>query len=231
MSLIRILEAEIMDTEEDALEYDSIPNDDVNRLFVQQCLLLVPERGKVLDVGTGTAKIPILLARARPGLKITGTDMSKEMLRLGAKNVKIAGVGGTVELKLVDAKHSDFEEGEFDAIISNSIVHHIPAPRDFFREVARIGSRDAGYLFKDLLRPATIEALDSLVRQHASDCNEYQRRLFRNSLHAALTVAEVKEFVEGAGIEGCSIEQTSDRHWTLTRPFHFSQRVGMVDSL
>ena len=40
--------------------------------------------------------------------------------------------------------------------------------------------------------------------------------LFRNSLHAALTLEEVKENSETVGLSNAEIKQTSDRHWTLT---------------
>jgi hypothetical protein len=47
-----------------------------------------------------------------------------------------------------------------------------------------------------------------------------QLGLFEASLHAALTLDEVKERVVAIGIPPSAVKMTSDRHWTLacTKP-------------
>ena len=44
---------------------------------------------------------------------------------------------------------------------------------------------------------------------------ENQRALFRASLCAALTVAEIAALVAPLGIPGSAVTMTSDRHWTI----------------
>jgi hypothetical protein len=39
--------------------------------------------------------------------------------------------------------------------------------------------------------------------------------MFRDSLHAALTVEEVRELVRDFGLSSDSVKATSDRHWTI----------------
>jgi len=43
--------------------------------------------------------------------------------------------------------------------------------------------------------------------------------LFRDSLHAAFTLNEVKEIVQNAGLEGVKVYQSSDLHWTAERKY------------
>ena len=108
-----------------------------------------------------------------------------------------------------------FTADSFDAVISNSLIHHIPNPRSAFAEMARI-LRPGGLLFvRDLLRPHSIAQLDRLVEQHAVGATDHQRVLFRDSLHAALTVDEVEEMLDGLALANLKIAQTSDRHWTV----------------
>ena len=75
--------------------------------------------------------------------------------------------------------------------------------------------RPGGLIFvRDLLRPESIEELRDLVDQHAEGANDHQRHLFADSLHAALTVEEVREMVAAFGFDAKTVTQTSDRHWT-----------------
>jgi hypothetical protein len=41
--------------------------------------------------------------------------------------------------------------------------------------------------------------------------------LFRASLHAALTLDEVRVAAREVGLDDVRVAMTSDRHWTLTR--------------
>lgn len=219
--LRRVLEPEVMDTAEEADDYDRMDHAEVNRLFVEDFLEV--DGGEqdgarlLLDAGTGPAHIPLLLARRLAGAKIVALDAAREMLRTGARRVAAARQGARIALCRGDAKRLPFAAGAFDSAFSNSIVHHLPDPVPFFAELARV-VRPAGTLFvRDLHRPRDEAELERLVAVHAAGAEPRQRRLFRDSLHAAFTVAEVEAMLDAAGIEGCRVARTSDRHWTAER--------------
>ena len=175
----------------------------------------LPADSRVLDVGTGTALIPIEIATRLPGLRITAIDLAEEMLVLGRKNVAAAGQADRITLQRIDAKDLAGPNAAFDAVVSNSIVHHIPQPLDVIREMARV-TRKGGLLFvRDLLRPDSKAELDRLVSQYAGDANDRQRQLFADSLHAALTLDEVADLLESIALPREAVQQTSDRHWTV----------------
>lgn len=220
--LPRTLEPEVMDTLDEAVDYDSMDHSEVNRLFADDFLVVASSRfsngeiGSILDVGTGTAQIPIEICRRRKDIKITAIDLAGHMLQLAQRNVIKAGVTAQVKLEHVDAKVLPWPNAAFDAVISNSIIHHIPEPRQAFREMVRV-LRPGGVLFiRDLMRPADREALDSIVARYAGDANDHQRQMFRDSLHAALTLEEVRRLLEDAGLPVAWVKQTSDRHWTIS---------------
>ena len=102
----------------------------------------------------------------------------------------------------------------FPAVMSNSIVHHIPDPRAVFTEIARVVMPGGTIFVRDLLRPADAATLRHLVDTYASDANEHQRKMFAESLHAALTVEEVRELASRLGFDPEGVRQTTDRHWT-----------------
>jgi hypothetical protein len=69
------------------------------------------------------------------------------------------------------------------------------------------------------MRPDSIETLEAIIEREAGDCSDYQRGLFRDSLHAAFTLEEVNELLQQAGLVGVNVYQSSDRHWTAEREF------------
>jgi ubiquinone/menaquinone biosynthesis C-methylase UbiE len=169
----------------------------------------------VLDVGTGTALIPIELARRGLPVRITAIDLAEEMLKVGRRNVAAAGLSDVIALELVDAKGLPYADASFDVVMSNSIVHHIPEPRGTLDEMLRV-LRPGGLLFvRDLSRPDSVEAVEEIVRMYAGSENERQQQLFRQSLHAALTVEEVAALLAEIGAPRDWVRQTSDRHWTI----------------
>lgn len=213
----RILEPEVMDTWEDAIEYDSMDFREVNTAFAEAAIAVGPPSGLILDAGTGTARIPIEIARKRPQWQIIAVDLSANMLKVGDRNVREAGLENRIQLDFIDAKKMPYPNGHFDAIISNSIVHHLPDPIPFFDELKRLLKPNGGLFLRDLMRPDDRATVDALVAAIGSEYNDYQTKLFRDSLHAAFTVAEIREMLDTAGLKGVKVYQSSDRHWTAER--------------
>ncbi|WP_437331225.1 class I SAM-dependent methyltransferase [Sorangium sp. So ce381] len=118
-------------------------------------------------------------------------------------------------LALVDAKALPEPDGTFSAVLSNSIVHHIPEPAQVLREMLRV-LRPGGLLFvRDLLRPEDEASITALVDTYAANDTAYQRALFDASLRAALSLDEVREMLRSLRIPPECAQVTSDRHWTL----------------
>ena len=91
--LPRVLETEAMDTAAEAADYDAMNHAEVNRRFVEELLAFAKwdctpraRRVRVLDVGTGTAQIPIELCRQAAGVHVTGVDLAAHMLQLGQRS-------------------------------------------------------------------------------------------------------------------------------------------------
>jgi ubiquinone/menaquinone biosynthesis C-methylase UbiE len=212
----RVLEPEVMDTPEDASDYDAMDHSAVNQRFAADFFLTCPNPGGVvLDVGTGTAQIPVEMCRQSPTVELVAVDLSAEMLKLAAGNVARAGVTSRVKVELVNARGLPYRDGEFAAVVSNSIIHHIPEPFTAFAEMHRVCRKDGTLFVRDLFRPDTDAELARLVNLYAAGANPHQRSLFTDSLRAALTVAEVQELVGRLGFPPVTVTATSDRHWTF----------------
>lgn len=212
--LERILEPEVMDTPEEAQDYDAMDHGEVNRLFVSDFLKHYEGDGIVLDLGTGTAQIPIELCRKSPTARVHAIDLAEHMLTLAAENVRRAGFQDRIRLQKVDAKGLPFPDHSFAAVMSNSIVHHIPMPSFVFAEIVRVTQPGGVIFIRDLSRPKSKEELNRIVRTYAGDANDHQQKMFADSLHAALTLDEVRALVREEGLDPEHVRQTSDRHWT-----------------
>jgi len=230
MPLARVLEPEVMDTAEEASDYDAMAHDEVNARFCEDLLAFTRGAGlagalRVVDVGTGTALIPIAMARRDASATIVAVDMAEHMLAVARTNVERAGLTARITLAKADAKGAPFADGAFDVVVSNSIVHHIPSPAVALAEMVRL-ARPGGALFvRDLVRPDNDADVALLVALHAAEPtglhgdartrHARQRDLFEASLRAALTLDEVRAAVAPLGVPAQAVTATSDRHWTL----------------
>ncbi len=216
--LTRVLEIEAMDTLDEALGYDSMDHAEVNRVFVDDLLEAGLPAGPILDLGTGTAQIPIeLCGRRLPddvARDILAIDMARHMLDLAMDNVRRARLTDRVRLQRIDAKQLPSAADSFAAVISNSIVHHIPNPSDVLAEAWRVLAPGGLMFVRDLLRPHDDRTVRHLVGAHASGATRHQRQMFDDSLRAALTVDELRALIAPFCPDASTVRATTDRHWT-----------------
>jgi ubiquinone/menaquinone biosynthesis C-methylase UbiE len=223
--LPRTLEPEVMDTEEEARDYDAMDHAEVNGRFVTDLLALRPEPREVLDVGTGTARIPIELCTRATGTKVVAIDLADAMLAVARENVKRAKLEERIVLEKRDAKGAGWPDGRFEVVMSNTILHHIPEPSDLVKEMWRLTAKGGVIFLRDLARPRSDTEVRALVTKYGGAApsqeprivaaHERQVKLFEASLHAALTLDEMRERVRPLGIPDDAVTMTSDRHWTL----------------
>ena len=240
MAIPRILEPEVMDSAQDAEDYDRMDHSQVNRVFVEDLLAAIQNSEfrmqnvesqhsnsafcilhselDVLDLGTGTAQIPIELCRRFADCRVLAVDAATSMLDLARYNLAAAGLTQRIQLAHVDAKKLPYKDGMFDIVMSNSIIHHIPEPLDVLREAVRVTQPSGLVFIRDLVRPDSAEQLAHQVATYAAECNDHQRQLFADSLHAALSLTEIRELVGQLGFAAATVQQTSDRHWTWSAP-------------
>jgi ubiquinone/menaquinone biosynthesis C-methylase UbiE len=227
--LERVLEQEVMDSEQDAQEYETFDNSAVNEQFVARALELAPVTGTVLDMGTGPGDIAILLAQRASGLRIVAIDLGEHMLAAARAKVRRAGLSDRIEITRADVKSTGLTRASFDMVISNSLVHHIPEPESFFAEMKRLARPDAAFFIKDLHRPATEGEHHRLVDTYAKGCTPYQRQTFSDSLRAGLIVSEVQAICARLDLPGLNVCRSSDRHWCAERRSGMSGRAAPRD--
>ncbi len=212
----RQLEPEVMDTTADARDYNAMDHSAVNQVFVTDFLATGFERGDVLDLGTGTALIPIELCRRSVNCRVMAIDLAVAMLDLARLNIEVAGLTQRIQLSQVDAKQMSFRDQMFDAVVSNSILHHLPRANSCLAEAVRVTKTGGRLFFRDLLRPESETRLQELVRIYAGKENQHSQQLFADSLRAAFSLQEVCAMIALLGFALDTVQATSDRHWTFS---------------
>ncbi len=227
MSLLpRTPEPEVMDSEQEARDYDAMDHADVNASFCVDLLAVRPRPHVVLDAGTGTALIAIELCRRTPEARVEAIDLAEHMLAQATRNVDQAGMARRIGLAKMDAKATRWPAGAFDTVFSNSLAHHVPDPLALFAELWRLVAAGGVLFVRDLARPDDVASVEALAERYAplrgldapsgvAPMHARQRALFVASLHAALTADEVRAMVVPLGIPAGAVRMTSDRHWTL----------------
>lgn len=207
-------EPELMDDPEQALAYATSDFADVNQGFVDRFVATFPQltAGRVIDLGCGPADIPLRLCRALPELEVLAVDGSPAMLELAKKAVNEEGLAERVELCEARLPDPALASKAWDAVVSNSLLHHLPDPAVLWSETKRLGKPGAPVLVIDLFRPESEAAAQKIVDD--ADCSDHPLlvRDFYNSLLAAFTVDEVRAQLDAAGLSQLSVEQISERH-------------------
>lgn len=77
--------------------------------------------GAVLDLGTGTGIIPILLEAKTPAEHLTGLEIQEESADMARRSVELNGLSGKINIVTGDIREADqiFKSASFDVITSN----------------------------------------------------------------------------------------------------------------
>jgi ubiquinone/menaquinone biosynthesis C-methylase UbiE len=212
--LERVLEPELMDDPDEAQSYNEMDHSEVNRRFVAELLACGELGNDVLDLGTGTALIPIELCQQHATCRVMASDAAVSMLDLARYNVAVASLDLRIQLHHGDSKQLRFEDDMFDCVMSNSLIHHVAAPSLVLAEIVRVCKPGGRVFIRDLYRPTSAEEVESLVATYAGQETPFNQQLFRQSLCAALTLLEIQQLVAELGFEPHTVQMTSDRHWT-----------------
>jgi ubiquinone/menaquinone biosynthesis C-methylase UbiE len=214
----RIPEPELMNGPDQVRAYAEADFDEPNRRFVRLFQGAFPGMapGTILDLGCGPADIAVRLACLYPAAKVDGVDGAPAMLRFGAAAIAAAGLRGRVRLWESVLPALSLPAGPYEAIVSNSLLHHLADPAVLWQIVRQRGGSGCAVLVMDLKRPPSREKAAFLVHSYSGNEPAILREDFFNSLLAAYRPAEVGDQLARAGLTGLRVEEVSDRHLAVT---------------
>jgi len=92
-------------------------------------------RQRVLEVGVGTG---LSLPHFRTDARVTGIDISEEMLAKARRRVARRGLEQVEALVPMDAEAMTFADGSFDAVLALYVASVVPDPGRLAREMRRV---------------------------------------------------------------------------------------------
>lgn len=187
-------------------------------LFVEEFPIL-DLRGRVLDLGCGAADVTLRFARAFPECVIDAVDGAEAMLEHARKMVTQAGMQSRIHLLRQCLPATQLPRHGYDAVISNSLLHHLHDPHVLWDSIKNHARTGAAIFVLDLLRPATMEQAHALVELHARDEPAILKRDFFNSLLAAFREGEIRLQLQECGLPRLQVRTVSDRHVLISGIF------------
>ncbi|MGE5193321.1 MAG: class I SAM-dependent methyltransferase [Deltaproteobacteria bacterium] len=170
---------------------------------------------RVLDVGTGTARIAIEICKRQNGIDITGVDRSVGILRRARRGVAQAGLSDAIRIERGDACSLSYAAGSFDAVISNGLVHHVPDRRGVLCEMIRVLRPGGVLLVRDSLRQPDSATIARILSRCAGGARGSRWSGSRSGFQAALTLDEARDLASSVGLPSEWVQQTGPRHWLL----------------
>lgn len=109
---------------------------DFYRIVAKQVVEKI-QAGRVLDIGTGPGRLPVLIANERPLLQVTGVDLSLDMVKIATQEAQRRGLKN-IAFRLGSASELPFPDREFDLVISTLSFHHWKQPEKALDEIYRV---------------------------------------------------------------------------------------------
>lgn len=168
--------------------------------------------GNILDLGCGPADVIVRFAKRFTKCNILAVDGADGMLEHARAAINEAGLADRIKLQKIYLPNGSIEDLDYQAIISNSLLHHLKDPQSLWKIINKYCKNGTFVFIMDLMRPRNESGAKELVAEYASDEPEILQKDFYNSLLAAYTIAEVEEQLERERLVELKVLPVSDRH-------------------
>ena len=216
----RVSEEELMDLPLHAQAYANADFSEPNSKFVALFSEKFPAfNGRhIIDLGCGPADITIRLAGRYPQARVVGLDGADAMLEIARKSIfRHTSLADRVEVRKwhIGREENPLGSESFHAVVSNSLLHHMPDPLDLWRAIRALAAPGAAVLVMDLIRPRSLIEAEQIVEKYAGKEPEVLRDDFLNSLLAAYRPTEIMEQLVSVNMDPLHMEVVTDRHFIV----------------
>ena len=163
---------------------------------------LSPQEGmRVLDVGCGTGDTVLKIAkRVGPTGKAVGIDFSPEAITKAEMKAQGSGLEDVVEFRLADAENLPFEEGSFDAVISECVLSLVPEKSKALKEKVRVLKSGGKVVMHDVI---AWSPMPKAIREDP--------KLYCACIGGAVTLEDYTDMMREAGLVGIRTVDHTER--------------------
>ena len=157
--------------------------------------------GQALDLGCGTGVVALALA-AR-GFETVGVDHSEEMLQIARRKAVDSGVESRTTFETADVRALRFEDGAFDCVTCQGLLHHLESIGPCLAELERVLSPGGFFFLSEPARDKTPvkRLLHGLWRVLPHRSRRDLREEAPETVEEPIDAAELRAVLDGLGLE------------------------------
>lgn len=152
--------------------------------------------GRVLDIGTGSGRLAIELAKTKNcRFDIVAIDISENMITKAHQNARQAGVEDRISFLVSTAAALPFADSSFDLVVSYASLHHWFEPVAVFNEVERTAKQEGKAIIRDNKRVYQNPLWRAAIWLVTRFMNKRHRENWPKAIWASYTIPEVREIL------------------------------------
>jgi len=150
----------------------------------------------VLDIGAGTGRFSLAIAKQLSTGNVICLDLSKEMLQDLIRKAEKEDLEGRIQILKGEASASGLQKESMDLVMSHSVFHELSNPEAVLAEMLRVLKPDGWVMITDF-RDTRISRL--ICRSHGRES------------HGPFSVHELATLLTEAGLKNVRVNPV--RHW------------------
>lgn len=202
-------------------------NSDKRKLWEDEIISNLPDKEnlKILDVGCGPGFFSVILASL--GHKVVGIDLTKSMIDRAEQIANMLDYD--IDFRVMNAQELDFDDEEFDVVISRNLTWTLPDIEKAYREWYRVLKKD-GVLLNfdaDYGKVSFREEAKTLGEDHAHSKIEVDLMEECDNIKEELDISKRqrpiwdKEYLKQIGFESCKTDyKVSERIYKVKDDFY-----------
>jgi ubiquinone/menaquinone biosynthesis C-methylase UbiE len=176
------------------------------KYFVRKIFRRGINRGRVLDIGTGSGRLAIELAKASGcHFDIVGLDISENMLEQALQNADKAGVSDRIKLVRATAAELPFPDNSFDLVMSYASLHHWFTPVQVLNEAQRVCRPSGRIVIRDNQRVCGSPLWEAFIWAISRFMNKRHRANWPKAILSSYTLAELEAIVKESNLKNYRI--------------------------
>jgi len=179
----------------------------------------LPEKAKILDIGSGPGFLTLLLAKENPIVSVVGIDYSPTRVR-AANHLRIRNQISNCSFRQGDAMNLPFPDASFDIVISVASIKHWPEGKRGLQEIRRVLTPNGSAFIAEADREATDEELYRFASKFTAwyVCDKFMRwYLWRVVFGQSYSRGEAEWTARAAGFANVVVEKVSRWPFFLMR--------------
>lgn len=161
-------------------------------------------KGNVLEIGPGPGYIGLEWLKQSTNSKLTGCEISRDMIKMAQKNAKEYGFEASTNYIEGNAMQMPLQDETFDAAFSNGSLHEWEDPIKVFNEIYRVLKPMGLYCITDMRRDVNPIIKWSI---YLSTKPKEIRPGFLTSLNASYTLAEIRNLLNKSAMKNASVSK------------------------